>query len=91
MDKSAVSVPRTNSHCKEEMIGHVQQNSLWLSMLLSLPHCALDIFATVNALTMEVDVNWKSLRIVIFMDLKRPLNWLKNKIKIDDWVCLFDY
>ena len=24
--------------------------------------------------------NWKSLQLFIFMDLKSPLNWLKNKI-----------
>ena len=29
---------------------------------------------------MEVNTDWKSLRIFIFMDLKRPLNWLKNKM-----------
>ena len=33
-----------------------------------------------NALTMEVITDWKSLRIFIFMNLKRPLNSLKNKI-----------
>ena len=32
-----------NSLCKEEVIGHV---SLIASMFLSLPHCALGIFAT---------------------------------------------
>ena len=28
---------------------------------------------------MEVDTDWKSMRILIFMDLKRLLKWLKNK------------
>ena len=45
IDKNAVSVVRT-TYCKEEMVGHVEQNiSMIVSMFLSLPHCALHIFA----------------------------------------------
>ena len=34
---------------------------------------------------MEMKTDWESLRIFIFMDLKIPLNWLKNKItKIEE-------
>ena len=32
-----------------------------------------------NASTMEVNTDWKSLQIFIFIDFKRPLNWLKMK------------
>ena len=28
---------------------------------------------------MEVHMDWKALQIFIFVDLKKPLNWLKNK------------
>ena len=45
-DKNVVAVVRTNCHCKEEVVGHVQQKSLIVSMFLSLPQCALEIFAT---------------------------------------------
>ena len=46
VDKNTVAVVRTNSGCKEEVVGHVQQNmSMIESMFLSLFHCALDIFA----------------------------------------------
>ena len=33
-----------------------------------------------NASTLEMNTGWKSLRIFISMDLKRPLNWLKQEI-----------
>ena len=47
VDKYTVAVNLTNSHCKEEFSGHVQQNNFTItSMFLSLLHCALDIFAT---------------------------------------------
>ena len=46
-------------------------------MFLSVPRCALELGKT---LTMEVNTDWKSLRIFDFMDLKTPLNWQKNKI-----------
>ena len=39
LDKYAVAVLCTSSHCKEGMVGHVQQKSLWLhyvSILASL-------------------------------------------------------
>ena len=38
-----------------------------------------------NASTMGVNTDWKSLRILIFMYIKKPLNWLENKItKIEE-------
>ena len=47
VDKNTVAMVRTNSGCKEEVVGHVQQNmSMIESVFQSLPHCALDIFAT---------------------------------------------
>ena len=33
---------------------------------------------------MEVNTDWKPLWIFIFMDLKWPLNWVKNKMKIEE-------
>ena len=59
-----------------------------VSIFLSLPHCALDIFATGKHVNqrdeygVEIPKNFSS---NIFMDLERPLNWLKNKIpKIEE-------
>ena len=43
VEKNSVAVIRINSHCTEEVVGHV---SLIVSMFLFLPHCTLDIFAT---------------------------------------------
>ena len=45
VDKNSVAVTRTSSHCKEEVVG-ATEISMIVSMFLSLPHCALDIFAT---------------------------------------------
>ena len=42
VDKNAVAVVRTNYHCKEGVVGMCNR----ISMTVSLPHCALDIFAT---------------------------------------------
>ena len=79
VDKNAVAVVRTNSHCTEEVVCHGQQTRhdcihfypypviLWISLQLK------------NASTMEVNTDWKSMRILFFMDLKGPINWLKNK------------
>ena len=45
-DKTAVAVVRTNSHCKQEKVGHVRQNIAMIAKIfLSLPYCTLDIFA----------------------------------------------
>ena len=50
-----------------------------VSMFLSLPHFALDIFGTGKHVNhrgeygLEIPANFH------FMDLKKPLNWLKNK------------
>ena len=52
-----------------------------VSIFLSLAHCALNIFQLGNASTMEVNTDWKFQRIFILMDLARPINWLKDKIK----------
>ena len=81
VDKNGVAVVRANSHYKQEVVGHEQQKYpllhpcfypcpivLWTSLRLG------------NWLTMEVNTDWKSLPISIFMCLKRPLNWLKIKI-----------
>ena len=42
VDENAVAVVCTNSHCKEEVVCHMQQNiSMIMSMFLFLPHCTL--------------------------------------------------
>ena len=59
-------------------------NKRWLAMsnritmFLSLHHCTLEFFQLRNASTMEVNTDWKSLRIFIFIYLKRPLSKVKS-------------
>ena len=44
VDKNVVAVLRTNFHCKDKAVGHVQQNiSIIVFMLLSLAHYALQL------------------------------------------------
>ena len=57
MDKNAVAVALTNSHCKEEVVGYVQQNSPWLyPCFCPFPHYAWDIFATGKSVNRVGDV-----------------------------------
>ena len=45
-DKNAVSLVRTNSHCRGGMVVHAKEISMIASIFLSLSHCALGVFAT---------------------------------------------
>ena len=86
LDKNAVSVVCSDSHVKEEVVVHVQQKSPrlypyfhpdpiahWTSLQLE------------NTSIMEVNMDWKSLQFLIFMDLKGPLNSSQDKItKIEE-------
>ena len=77
--KNAVAVVRSNSYCREEVVGHVQQISPWLYPCFYA--CPIALWTSLqlgNASTMEVNTDWKPLQIFIFMDLKRPLNLIKN-------------
>ena len=84
--KCAVAVVCTNSQCKEEVVGDVQEKFPWLYLCFYPCPIALCTYLQLgNASTMEVNMDWKSVRNFIFMDVKRPLNWLKNKIlKIEE-------
>ena len=87
VDKNAVAMVRTNSHSKEGVVGHAQQKSprLYSCFFLSLLLAFWTSLQLGNSSTIEVNMDWKSLRIFIFIYLKRPLNWLKNKItKIEE-------
>ena len=80
--ENAVAMVRTNSDCKKKCSSpYATEISMIVSSFITLPHCTWDIFATGNASSMEVNTEWKSLRLSIFINLKRPLNWLKNKIQ----------
>ena len=79
VDKNAVSLVRTNSHCKE---GLVVEISMTVSIFLFLSHCMLDIFATEKHVSHRDEYGLgapKKLQSLFFMDLKKPLNWLKSK------------
>ena len=81
VDNNAVFVVRTNSHCKEEVVHHVQQKSPWLCpYFYPCPTVLWISFQLENISIMEVNTDWKCLKIFILIDLKGPLNWLKNKI-----------
>ena len=57
VDKNAVSVVRANSPCKEEVVGHVQQNIFLITfMFLLLPITLWMSLQMGNALTMEVNM-----------------------------------
>ena len=81
VDKNTVAVVCINSHCKEKVVDSVQHKSPWLYRCFY--SCSIALWITLqlgNASTMELNKDWKSLQIFVFMNLKRPLNWLKNKI-----------
>ena len=44
----------------------------------ALPYCALYIFQLVTGSTMEVDTDWKSPQIFVFMDLKLGIKLAKK-------------
>ena len=73
-----------NSLCKGEGVVHVQQKSSWLHRYFY--PCPIVLWTSLqleNMSTIEMNTDWKSLQIYnpyIFMDLERPLNWLKIKI-----------
>ena len=46
VEKNAVAVVRTNSHCEKDGWHCATEISMIVSMFLSLLHCALDVFAT---------------------------------------------
>ena len=55
VDENAVDVVCTNSHCKEEVVCHMQQNiSMIMSVFLFLP-----IVPWLNTSTMDVNTDWK--------------------------------
>ena len=75
VDKNDNAVICTTSYCKKEVVRNILQN---ISVILpSFYLCP--ILLQLNASTMEVNTDWKSLQILIFVDLKRRLNQLKNK------------
>ena len=56
-----------------------------ISMIVSMYVCPIALWTSLqlgNASTMKVNTDWKSQWIFIFMNLKGPLNWLKNKISM---------
>ena len=86
MDKNTVAMVCTNFRCKEDVVDHVQQKSPSLYPCLCL--CPIALWTTLqlgNMSTMEVNTDWNSQQNFVFIELKRPLNWLKNKItKIEE-------
>ena len=87
MGKNAVSLVCTNSHCRGEGVVHVQQKSPSLDPYFY--PCPIALWASLqpgNTSTIEMNTDWKFLQIYnpyIFMELKRPLNWLKKSNKND--------
>ena len=82
VNKNAVSLVRTNYRCKGEMVVHVKQKYPWLyPYFYTFPISLWTSLQLENTSTITMNTDWKSLQIYnsyIFMDLKRPLNWLKN-------------
>ena len=84
VEKNAVSLVHANSHCKEEVVLHVQQKSpLLYSYFYPCPIALWTSLQLENTSIIEMNTDWKSLQIYnpyIFLDLKRPLKWLKSKM-----------
>ena len=83
VDKNDVSLVRTNSHCKGEVVVHVQQKSPWLYPYFY--PCPTALWASLqpeNTSTIEMNMDWSFLQIYnpyIFMGMKRLSNWLKKE------------
>ena len=70
--------------CKEEVIGHVQQKSPWLySCFYPFPVALWTSLQLVNASTMEVNKNWKSLSNFQFYELDKAIKLAKKENKND--------
>ena len=82
VDKNVVSLVRTNSHCKGEVVVHVQQKSPWLYPYFY--PCPIALWASLqpektSAIEMNTDEDFLQIyNPYIFMELKRSLNWLKK-------------
>ena len=78
MEKNAVAVVLSNSHCKEEVDNHVQEETMIISMFLFLPRSNLDIFATGKRVNhggeyrLEISVNFQ------FSRLKKTIKLAKK-------------
>ena len=83
VDQNAVSLVSANSHCRGEVLVHVQQKSQWLYPYFY--PCPTAYWASLqpeNTSTIAVNTDWKFLQIYnpyIFMEMKNPLNCLKSK------------
>ena len=84
LDKNAVSIVCTNSHCKEEVVGQVQQKSMIVSIFLYLSHCAWDIFATGKHVNHGGEYGREIPPIFHFLGLKKPLNSPKKIIQVEE-------
>ena len=84
VEKNVVSLVRTNSQCKIEVVVHVQQVSIIVPIFLSLSHCALDIFATGKHINhsdeygLEIPTNLQSLH---FHGPEKAIKLAKQSLK----------
>ena len=80
VDKNAVSVVRTNSHCKEEVVGIVEQKPRWLyPCFYPSPIVLTKSLETENVSIMEVNTNAKAR--FHFYGPEKTIKLAKNKIK----------
>ena len=61
VDNNVVSLIRTSSLCKEEVVVHVQQIFINVSIFLSLSITLWTSLQLENMLTIEMNTDWKSL------------------------------
>ena len=77
-DKNAVSLDRADSHCRGEVVLHVQQKFPWFyAYFYPCPIALLASLQPENTSNIEMNADWKFLQIYnpyIFMELKKPLN-----------------
>ena len=80
MEKNAAAVVCTNSHCIDEVVGHVKQKMFMIvSMFLSLPHCILDIFAPVKGVNCGSEYRLEVPGKFHFYGPEKTINLDKNK------------
>ena len=80
MKKNAAAVFCTNSHCIDEVVGHVKQKMFMIvSMFLSLPHCTLDIFAPVKGVNCGSEYGLEVPEKFHFYGPEKTINLDKNK------------
>lgn len=79
VDKNPAAVVWINSHCTEKVVGHVQHcTCIIVSWFYP---CPIALWTSLQIRNMEVNRDWKSLWIFIFIDLFQLIYFSSSKIR----------